>query len=94
MPSKRAGGSLHAVAWLYDPRTDKLLWLPRDLRGGTLSAAEVPHREGVHLPRWCFLSVRWLTAGSPKLLLRARLFKHTELSELTVNHEKSTLGLL
>ena len=29
------------------------------------SRAGVPHREGVHLPRWCFLSVRRLTAGSP-----------------------------
>ena len=38
--------------------------------------------------------MRWLTAGSPKLLLRARLFKHTELSELAVNYEKSTLGFV
>ena len=35
-----------------------------------------------------------VNCGNPKLLLRARLFKHTELSKLTVNHEKSTLGLL
>jgi len=38
--------------------------------------------------------VRWLTAGSPKLLLRARFFEHTELSELAVNYEKSTLGFV
>ena len=36
--------------------------------------------------------VRWLRPGSPRLLPMARLFEHTELSELAVSYEKSKLG--